>query len=101
LGYFWNQLKGWKLQLEVNATRHLSFTDFPVLAKLLGVDPGAIPEVEQLIGTIDGLRVLEILKAYVGGFLSYVLKGQSAKVLQGPSKAFPEVTFQNSSGVKY
>jgi hypothetical protein len=97
---FWHELKGWKLQLQVNGTKHLSYSDFPILAKLFGIDPVLVAPVGDLIGTVDGLRVLQILRTYVGAFLAFVLKGQNAKVLQGPSKDFPDVFFRNSSGIK-
>jgi predicted dienelactone hydrolase len=97
---FWQQLKGWKLQLEVSATKHLSYSDFPALAKVLGIDPNAVPEIGAYIGTIDGLRMLQIMRTYVGSFLNFVLNGQNDKLLGGPSKKFPEVSFRNSSKVK-
>jgi pimeloyl-ACP methyl ester carboxylesterase len=98
---FWEQLKGWKLQLEVNATGHLSFEDYPVLAKAIGIDPASNPNIAGLVGTIDGVRMLEILRTYVGAFLHFVLKGEKERVLQGPSKAFPDVLFRNASSGHY
>lgn len=96
---FWRQLKGWKLQLQVSGTRHGSFTDYPVMAKALGIDPAGHPDIAGVTGTIDGERMLEILSTYVGAFFQSVLKGKNRSELQTPSKAFPEVSFENASFV--
>ena len=67
------------------------------MAKALGIDPAGNPEIAGVTGTIDGERMLEILSTYIGAFLQFVLKGGNQPELQGPSKAFPEVSFENAS----
>jgi pimeloyl-ACP methyl ester carboxylesterase len=94
---FWQQLKGMKLQLQVNGSAHGTFSDYPVLASSVGVDPTSDPAIAELIGSIDGVRVLNILRSYIGGFFQEVLGSKQVKLLQGPSPQFPEVSFVNVS----
>lgn len=88
---FWaNSVKlgGWKRDVRVNATQHGSYTDFAVWATVLGLEG-----FEDLLGTIDGVRILDIQTEFVGEFFGKWLKGKRGKVLDGPSKEWPEVTF--------
>jgi hypothetical protein len=94
---FWQTHNGWKLQLEVENTTHVSFTDDPILAKTGGLDVNKIPQLAEAIGTIDGLRILEILKAYVGAFLEFATTGREREILKKPSKKYPDVLFRNQS----
>ncbi|KAJ9609538.1 hypothetical protein H2200_005865 [Cladophialophora chaetospira] len=94
---FWPQLKGMKLQLQVNGTEHGSFVDYPILANSIGINSAVLPAIEPFIGDIEGLRMLKILRTYIGGFFQEVLESKKVKILQGPSTQFPEVTFANSS----
>ncbi|MFG3255755.1 alpha/beta hydrolase family protein [Streptomyces sp. NPDC048172] len=83
----WSRLKGWKKWLTVKDAGHFSFNDLPVLAGQLGyTDPEA---------PLSGKRSGEINTGYVGAFFEQHLKGHHQKLLDGPSKANPEVTFQN------
>ncbi|APA15689.1 hypothetical protein sscle_15g104590 [Sclerotinia sclerotiorum 1980 UF-70] len=88
---FWaNSVKlgGWKRDVRVNGTTHGSYTDLAVWAGVLGL--GGF---EDLLGTIQGQRMLEIESEFVGNFFGKWLKGKTGKVLDGPSKAWPEVVF--------
>ncbi|KAF5870490.1 putative paf acetylhydrolase family protein [Botrytis fragariae] len=88
---FWaNSVKlgGWKRDVRVNATQHGSYTDLAVWATVLGLEG-----FEDLLGTINGVRILEIETEFVGEFFGKWLKGKRGKVLDGPSKEWPEVTF--------
>ena len=94
---FWQELKGMKLQLQVNGTEHGSFVDYPILANSIGINASIVPEIEGLIGSVAGVRMLTILRSYIGGFFQEVLASKKAKLLQGPSPLFPEVSFANMS----
>ena len=94
---FWQQLKGLKLQLQINGTEHGSFTDYPILANNIGINATVLPAVEPFIGGIEGMRMLNILRSYIGGFFQDVLESKTVKILQGPSTQFPEVSFVNAS----
>jgi pimeloyl-ACP methyl ester carboxylesterase len=61
----------------VNDFEHGSFADWPVFI------PG--------IGSIEGQRQVEIVRAYVLAFFDKYLKGEDSGLLDGPSEAYPEV----------
>ncbi|OCT51354.1 PAF acetylhydrolase family protein [Cladophialophora carrionii] len=94
---FWQQLKGTKLQLEVNGSMHGTFVDYPVLANSLGINSTSVPAVAEFIGSISGARMFNILRSYIGGFFQEVLGSTQVKLLDGPSTQFPEVSFMNRS----
>jgi dienelactone hydrolase len=97
---FWQQLTGRKLQLEINGTAHGSFDDYPILAQSIGLNGTATPEIATIIGTIDGVRILTILRSYIAGFFQEALEEKKVDLLKGPSAKFPEVAFANiSSGI--
>jgi len=72
---------------------HSTFTDFPLLLKLLGLTPLLPPATIDLIGTLDGSRALDIISTYVTAFFDFVLSGKDSGLLKGPSSEFPEVAF--------
>ncbi|NYI06932.1 alpha/beta hydrolase family protein [Allostreptomyces psammosilenae] len=82
----WEHLTGWKRWLALTGSGHFSFIDFPLLAAQLGVTDPSVP--------LAGDRSMEITRAYVGAFLDQHLRGRSRPLLDGPSEAFPEVTFK-------
>lgn len=94
---FWEELKGFKLQLQVNGTVHGSYTDFPILAKVAGLNNETAPGVGEVVGSIDGTTILRILQGYVSAFFQLVLESRKSPLLRGPSSQFPEVCFQNAS----
>jgi pimeloyl-ACP methyl ester carboxylesterase len=89
----WPKLKGWKRELILEGSVHGTFTDFPDIVDVLGLKGKLPPEAGQVLGSIDGARVLEILGEYVGGFFEFVLKGRKVGLLDGPSERFPEIEF--------
>lgn len=94
---FWQALKGTKLQLQVNETAHGSFADYLVLANSIGINASSVPAVKDIIGSINGVRMMSILRSYVGGFFQETLDSKNVRLLQGPSPLFPEVSFANMS----
>ncbi|MDH6579819.1 alpha/beta hydrolase [Kitasatospora sp. MAP5-34] len=85
----WANLDGWKRWLTVSGTDHVSFTDLTVLASELNIPlPGA---------TLPGQRAAELTRSYVAAFFDLQLKGIPQPLLDGPSPANPEVTFQHPS----
>jgi predicted dienelactone hydrolase len=80
----WPNLDGWKRWLTVTGADHSSFTDGPILSTLLGM-PSELP----------GSRALTITRAYVGAFFDQHLKGEHRTLLDRPTSAYPEVTFQH------
>jgi dienelactone hydrolase len=80
----WSRLTGWKRWLTVAGTQHSSFTDLHPLADQLGVDSGA---------SISGARAVRVTRAYVTAFFDHTLDHRDRPLLNGPSAAYPEVTF--------
>ena len=86
---------GWKLQLLLEDSQHGTFSDLPLLATLLGYDP-LPPELAGLLGTLPAARGRQTISTYVAAFMETVLKKETSVLLDGPSKAFPEVVFVRS-----
>lgn len=81
----WASLDGWKRWLTVARADHGSFTDMPVLTAAAGMSD---PDV------LSARRSEEITRSYVGAFFDLHLKGRAQPLLDGPSPANPEITFQ-------
>ncbi|MFI0242018.1 alpha/beta hydrolase family protein [Streptomyces sp. NPDC016845] len=82
----WRHLTGWKRWLTVIGAEHLSFTDFPYLADQLGLTGPDTP--------LTGTRAWSITRDYISAFFDLHLRGLPRPVLDGPTPAHPEVTFQ-------
>ncbi|SEG98735.1 Platelet-activating factor acetylhydrolase, isoform II [Nonomuraea solani] len=83
----WRRLDGWKRWLTVADAGHFTFIDLPILGAQAGItDPGA---------PLPGKRSGEITTSYVGAFFDRHLQGKDQPLLDGPSAANPEVTFQS------
>ncbi|WP_431043633.1 alpha/beta hydrolase family protein [Streptomyces sp. P1-3] len=83
----WPRLDGWKRWLTVAGSGHMTFTDLPILGDQLGLpDPDA---------PLSGKRSAEITHDYVAAFFDLHLRGEAQPLLDGPSRANPEVKFQN------
>ncbi|WP_371530485.1 alpha/beta hydrolase [Streptomyces sp. NBC_01283] len=81
----WHHLHGWKRWLTVADSGHLTFTDLPILGGQLNrTDPSA---------PLSGERSGQITAAYVTAFFDQQLRDRHRPLLDGPSKANPEVTF--------
>ncbi|MFI6081188.1 alpha/beta hydrolase family protein [Streptomyces sp. NPDC051217] len=83
----WQRLDGWKRWLTVRDSGHFTFIDLPVLAAQLGMTDPSAP--------LPGPRSGEITTSYVGAFFDQELRGIHQPLLDGPTPADPEVTFQN------
>jgi predicted dienelactone hydrolase len=71
--------------LGIKGTQHFNFSDYAVYfspARALG-----------LLGSIDGVRGLEITRAYVRAFFDTYLNNALSPLLHGPTSAYPEVQF--------
>ncbi len=81
----WPSLDGWKRWLTVAGADHGSFTDGPVLESLLG---------QPATTELPAQRAVRITRGYVGAFFDLHLKGTRQPLLDGPTPANPEVTFE-------
>ncbi|MFE6055199.1 alpha/beta hydrolase family protein [Kitasatospora sp. NPDC056446] len=90
----WQQLTGWKRWLDLPDAGHLSFCDMHWLVDAFGVRDQLPPETApEQFGTVKGARALAATRAYLGAFFDRHLLGRPARLLDGPSAAYPEVRF--------
>lgn len=89
----WPKLTGWKREFEVKKTAHYSFSDFPLITEVLGLQGHLPEEVGQVLGTIEGSRMTNLTVSYITAFLDFTLKGKSRAVDQ--VKGFPEVSLRS------
>lgn len=68
----WGQLRGPRYWVQLDGSRHLSFTDFQVLLPQLG--------------------------PYLLAFFDRHLRHRSARLLDGPSRRYPEIRFLPGPG---
>lgn len=87
----WNRLRGPRYWVQLDNTRHLSFTDFQVLMRQTGSPPA---DYEPFIGSIDGPRSVAVQQAYVRAFFDRHLRHTGGRLLDGPSARYPEVRFR-------
>jgi dienelactone hydrolase len=83
----WNDLHGWKRWLTVADSGHLTFTDLPILGGQLNMTDPRAP--------LSGERSGQITTGYVTAFFDRHLRDRHRPLLDGPSKADPEVTFHS------
>lgn len=76
---------GERYHLSIKNTAHFNFSD----------DAVTLPSAQALgaLGSINGVRGLEITRAYVRAFFDTSLNGMPSPLFQGPSRAYPEVQF--------
>ncbi|MFC0505252.1 alpha/beta hydrolase family protein [Micromonospora costi] len=90
---FWSRLRGWRLTVQAEGAVHSSYCDvqwlIPQLARGIGMSDD---ELRGFIGTLDPARAVRIQQAYPLAFFDLHLR-QRGHLLDGPSAAFPEVTF--------
>lgn len=95
---FWQQQKGWKVNLQLPGTNHLGFSDYQfffydIFYGLTGDDDGAVQVQANVGGILDRHRMLLAQRTYLTAFFDQFLKGRPQPLLQKQSQAFPEVQF--------
>ena len=91
----WKSSKEWVF---INGTAHDSFIDLVVAADLLDVRDALPAASGQVIGTIGGAKMTNVLWRWCVGFFGNVLKGQEeAPFFKDPSVEFPEVNVVRSN----
>ena len=86
----WPNLTGWKKELEAKGAAHYSFSDLPLVTETLGLQEHLPEEVGQLLGNIEGSRMMNLTVSYVTSFLDFVLRNKTRGVLFHGAD-FPEV----------
>ncbi|MFD7342343.1 alpha/beta hydrolase family protein [Streptomyces violascens] len=91
---FWTHLRGWRLNIQAQGAVHISYGDnealFPQVAKLFGWSK---QQLQDVIGTLDPDQAVKIQQAYPLAFFDAHLRHRQGHLLDGPSPAFPAVTF--------
>lgn len=82
----------WGLELFLKKSRHGTFSDVPLLAHVLGIEP-LTGDAALVFGKVPGERAMEIMTAYITSFFKWVLTGNEQKLLKGASSDFPDVEF--------
>jgi predicted dienelactone hydrolase len=86
--FMYDQIDNWTYRLRIIGAKHNNFTDFPLYAPLFRQTP--------LIsgGSIDPIRMKNIVEKYTLAFFDKFLKGADSELLKGADPDFPEVIFQ-------
>ncbi|HEV2653372.1 MAG TPA: hypothetical protein VGT82_00360 [Ktedonobacteraceae bacterium] len=77
--------RGASYHVSIKNTEHFNFSDYAVSFSLL--------RAFGLLGSIDGVRGLQITRTYVRAFFDTYLNNTSSLLLRGPASAYPEVQF--------
>jgi dienelactone hydrolase len=80
------QLKNTAYDIKVQGATHLDFTDLYLYSPVL--------KFAQVLGPINGDRMVKIINAYSVAFWDEYLKGEISHLLDGPSPDYPEVTIK-------
>ncbi|WP_238008515.1 acetylhydrolase [Dactylosporangium sp. AC04546] len=90
----WSHLTGWRRNIEADGAVHTSFGDYKVLLTQLAPIVGMSDEaLRDWVGTIPPARAVRIQQAYPLAFFDQHLRHRRQRLLEGPSRAFPEVRF--------
>ncbi|MEU8184909.1 acetylhydrolase [Micromonospora sp. NPDC049044] len=91
---FFTHLRGWRLNIQAAEAVHSSYGDnqwlIPQLARVIGMSD---EELVSWIGNLDPARAVRIGQAYPLAFFDLHLRHRGGRLLSGPSRSFPEVTF--------
>ncbi|MGE7439370.1 alpha/beta hydrolase family protein [Kitasatospora sp. NPDC001175] len=92
---FWGHLRGWRFDVQATGAVHSSYGDnmtlIPQAGRLLGMTE---QQIQSQVGTIDPDRCVLIQQAYPRAFFDLHLRNRHCgNLLDGPSKAFPEVVY--------
>ncbi|MET8540596.1 acetylhydrolase [Kitasatospora sp. NPDC004799] len=92
---FWGHLRGWRLDVQATGAVHKSYGDnmtlIPQAGQVLGMTE---QQIRSQVGTLDPTRGVLIQQAYPRAFFDLHLRGRHCgDLLDGPSKAFPEVVY--------
>jgi hypothetical protein len=91
----WDNSEGWHVDVHLDGARgEDSYKDavplLPQIARRLGLPDSFVTDA---LGSIDLSRAVPTEEAFVAAFFDRWLRGRNGHVLDGPSPAFPNVTF--------
>ncbi|KFA60133.1 hypothetical protein S40285_09596 [Stachybotrys chlorohalonatus IBT 40285] len=74
----WESFHGPKLLGILEGTTHNSFLDFPTMFDVRGIPLELVEIKEMVFGTIEGLRLIEVVTSLVMAFASFVFEGEAS-----------------------
>lgn len=80
------RLKSTAYGIAIRGTTHLDYTDLYLYSPVL--------KFTQVLGPIEGDRMVKIVNAYTVAFWDEYLRGEISPLLDGPSPDYPEVTIE-------
>jgi len=86
----WANLRGWRRDLELADSGHLTYSDIAVLYGPLHLNAVLPP---AAVGTIDGVRAVDIEQTYLTAYFDHFLRHAPAPLLEHPDPRYPEVLF--------
>ncbi|TDD79440.1 lipase [Actinomadura rubrisoli] len=91
---FWQNLRGWRRNLQLTGAQHNSYTDLEAqVPQLAQAGLMTRQQVVDLIGGGDPVRALAAERAAIGSFFDLQLRHRDDHLLDGPSPRFPELKF--------
>jgi len=93
----WSHLRGSKVEVAIKGSAHGSYVDFPLLLEVLGIRDQLPAEVNELIGTIPGARMLDILSTSVAAFFRFTGRQLTSGQLKGTLSQFSEMETLDSN----
>ena len=72
------------MELYLNGSAHSTYTDIPLIAEVFSIRENLGKEGEEILGSIAGMRELEIIVEYISAFTRFVLLGSDEELLQHP-----------------
>ncbi|WP_327003867.1 acetylhydrolase [Dactylosporangium sp. NBC_01737] len=90
----WSHLTGWRLNIQADGAGHRSYCDYQVIVRQLAAAVGmSDEELLEWIGPLEQARGVRIQQAYPLAFFDLHLRHRRQRLLEGPSRAFPEVRY--------
>ncbi|MFI1970538.1 alpha/beta hydrolase family protein [Streptomyces cinnamoneus] len=90
----WQRLRGWHRNLQMTTAGHYSYTDLQAqLPQIDAVHPLPEGRLAQAVGTVPPGRSFQAQRAYVAAFFDLQLRHRDDGLLDGPSRAYPEMRF--------
>ena len=83
----WPNLRGWKREVRLIPSTHMTLSDVPLLVHALGSSDLSIKE----SGSMDGVRERDVMQAYMTAYFDQVLTNQPSPLLEQANPTFPEM----------
>ncbi|MFI6151741.1 alpha/beta hydrolase family protein [Kitasatospora sp. NPDC051170] len=90
----WPRLTGWRRQLNLENSGHLSYSDLELLVpQAQPVIAWPTEDLDHFLGTGDGPHAIAAQRAYLLAYFDLQLRHRPTTLFAGPSAAYPEITF--------